>query len=58
MPKQQKTTQFTRTLKDLEDLSNSEFIRGKKFDDIPLSDLKRLKSEDIRHLYKKNWGVE
>lgn len=54
MPKQQKTTQFTRTLKDLEDLSNSEFIRGKKFDDIPLSDLKRLKSEDIRHLYKKN----
>ena len=30
---------LTRTLHDLDQLANSEFIRGKKFDDFSVSDL-------------------
>jgi hypothetical protein len=44
---------FTRTLQNLEDLANSEFIRSKRFDDFTVSDLKKLKSDDFRHLCKK-----
>ena len=49
----QSTKSFTRTLDDLDKLANSEFIRGKKFDDFSVDDLKKLKSEDFRHLCKK-----
>ena len=44
---------FTTTLEDLDNLAKSEFIRGKKFDDFSVSDLKKLKSDDFRHLCKK-----
>jgi len=47
------TKTFIRTLQDLEQLANSEFIRGKKFDDFSVSDLKKLKPDDFRHLCKK-----
>ena len=47
------TKTFTRTLQDLDQLANSEFIKGKKFDDFSVSDLKKLKSDDFRHLCKK-----
>ena len=49
----QPTKSFTRTLDDFEKLANSEFIRGKNFDDFSLAELKKLKSEDFRHLCKK-----
>lgn len=44
---------FTRTIQDLNDLANSEFVRGKKFEDFRIADLKQLKSEDFKYLYKK-----
>lgn len=44
---------FTKTLDDLNKLANSEFIRGKKLDDFAISDLKKMKFEDFRHLCKK-----
>lgn len=44
---------FTRTLNDLDNLANSEFIKGKKFDDFSVADLKKIKSEDYRHLCSK-----
>ena len=47
------TKTFIRTLHDLDQLTNSEFIRGKKFDDFSISDLKKLKSDDFRYLYRK-----
>ena len=47
------TRSFTRTLHDLEQLANSDFIRQKNFDDFSVSDLKKLKSDDFRHLCKK-----
>ncbi len=50
---QSTTKTFTRTLQDLDQLANSKFIRGKKFDDFSVSDLKKLKSDDFRHLCKK-----
>lgn len=50
---QSTTRTFSRTLQDLDQLANSEFIRGKKFDDFTVSDLKKLKSDDFRHLCKK-----
>lgn len=46
-------TRFTRTLEDLNKLTDSEYIKSKKFDDFCTNDLKKLPSEDIRHLYKK-----
>jgi len=52
MPTSQTKT-FTRTLQDLDKLANSDFVRGKKFDDFSVSDLKNLKSDDFRHLCKK-----
>lgn len=48
-----KTKTFTKTLQELDQLANSEFIRGKKFDDFSVSDLKKLKFNDFRHLCKK-----
>ena len=47
------TKRFTRTLQDLDQLANSEFIRGKKFDDFSVSELKKIKSDDFRHLCEK-----
>lgn len=44
---------FTRRLQDLDQLANSEFFKEKKFDDFSVSDLKKLKSDDLRHLCKK-----
>lgn len=44
---------FTRTLQDLEQLADSEFVRGKNFDDFSVAELKSLKSQDYRHLCKK-----
>jgi hypothetical protein len=49
----QSTKPFTRTLNDLEKLADSEFIKRSKFDDFSIADLKELKSDDFRHLYKK-----
>ena len=51
MVQAQKT--FSRTLDDLDKLANSEFIKGKKFDDFSVADLKQIKSEDYRHLCAK-----
>lgn len=45
-------TKFTRTLKDLDDLLDSEIIKSKKFEDFPVTDLKKLSSDDLRSLYK------
>jgi hypothetical protein len=50
---QSTTKVFTRTLQDLDQLANSEFIKGKKIDDFSVPDLKKLKSDDFRHLCKK-----
>jgi thiaminase len=47
------TKAFNRTLQDLDQLANSEFIKGKKIDDFSVSDLKKLKSDDLRHICKK-----
>jgi len=47
------TKTFTRTLQDLEQLADSKFIREKKFDDLSVFDLKKLNSDDYRHLCKK-----
>jgi hypothetical protein len=44
---------FTRTLENLNQLADSKFVRGKKIDDFSVSDLKKLKSDDLRHLCKK-----
>ena len=44
---------FTRTLEDLDQLANSEFIRGQKFNDFSIADLKKMKSDDYRHLCRK-----
>ena len=44
---------FSRTLDDLDKLANSEFMKGKKFDDFSVADLKKIKSEDYRHLCTK-----
>lgn len=44
---------FTRTLQDLDQLANSDFIRRQKFDDFFVSNLKKLKSDDFRHFCKK-----
>lgn len=52
MPKAQ-TKIFTQTLYDLDQLANSEFVKGKKINDFSVTDLKKLKSEDWRHLCKK-----
>lgn len=41
------------SLDDLDKLANSEFIKGKKFDDFSVADLKQIKSEDYRHLCAK-----
>ena len=49
----QPTKSFTRTLDHLDKLANSEFIKGKKFDDFSVAELKKLKSLDFRHLCKK-----
>lgn len=46
-------TRFTTTLEDLNKLADSEYIKSKKFDDFSVTDLRKLQSEDIRHLYKK-----
>lgn len=47
------TRTFTRTLQDLDGLANSEFIRGKRVEDFPIADLKKIQSDDLRHLCKK-----
>ena len=52
MPKLTRKT-FTRTLRDLDNLANFEFIREKKLDDFSVDELKKLKSNDFRHLCKK-----
>jgi thiaminase len=44
---------FTRTLEDLEQLANSDFVKRKQFDDFSLFELKKLKSDDFRHICKK-----
>ena len=49
----QRTNTFTRTLQDLDQLANSEYVRGKKFDDFSIQDLKNLKSDDYRELCRK-----
>ena len=49
----QSAKSFTRTLSDLDKLANSEFIRARKFDDFSVAELKKLKSDDFRHLCKK-----
>ena len=47
------TKTFTKILNDLDQLTNSEFVWEKKFDDFSVADLKKLKSDDFRHLCKK-----
>lgn len=44
------TKSFTRTLQDLDNLAKSDFVRGKKFDDFSVVDLKKLNSDDFRYL--------
>lgn len=44
---------FIRTLNDLNNLVDSEGLKSKKFDDFSVSDLKKLSSDDLCHLYKK-----
>lgn len=44
---------FQRTIEDLEKLADSEFVRGKTLNDFSVAYLKKLKSEDSRHLCKK-----
>lgn len=46
-------TKFARTLTDLDNLANSDFVRGKKLDDFSIAELKNLKSADLRVLYQK-----
>ena len=41
---------FHKTLPDLDDLVNSEFIRGRNFEDFSVADLKKMKSKDYRKL--------
>ena len=53
----QSTKPFLRTLNDLEKLADSEFIRRSKFDDFSIADLKKLKSDDFRHLCKKKLNI-
>jgi hypothetical protein len=50
---QSTTKTFTTTLTDLDQFANSEYIRGKKFDDFRVADLKKIQSDDYRHLCKK-----
>ena len=47
------TRKFTKTLADLDNLANSEFIKSKTFDDFTTQDLKQMKSDDYRLLCKK-----
>jgi thiaminase len=49
----QSTKRFSRTLQDLDNLANSEFIKGKKFEDFSVADLKKMKSQDYRQLCAK-----
>lgn len=53
MPQSTSSKQFTRTLSDLNNLANSEFIKGKRLEDFTVPDLKKMKSEDWRHLCQK-----
>jgi len=46
--------QFTQILTYLDNLANSDLIKGKIFDDFTVTDLEKMKSDDIRYLYKKN----
>ena len=50
---QQSRSSFTRTIHDLENLVDSEYIRSKKFSDFRPADLMKISSEDYRHLCKK-----
>ena len=51
---QQSSKSYVRTLQDLNDLASSDYIKSKKFDDFSIRELEQMKSDDLRHLYKKN----
>jgi len=44
---------FTRTLQDLDNLADSEFIKGKNWENFSVADLKKMKSKDYRQLCAK-----
>lgn len=48
---------FTRTLKDLDNLSSSDWVRRQRFENFSLADLKKMKLDDLRYLYKKNRAI-
>lgn len=47
------SNRFTRTLQDLNNLKDSDYIKSKKFSDFTINDLKKISSDDLRHLYQK-----
>ena len=46
-------TGFARTMQDLKNLANSDYIRKKRFDDFSLRELRNMKSADLKFLYRK-----